>query len=107
MSMGAAASMPKIHAWLLREKGIKSSWMGARWAMWRYAAKHPEEAFPLYKKWHFEYASSINGEENVINFNAEFNDFLKDIQYRAIHSGDSILSRQAYRRFCNKYNLAE
>lgn len=107
MSMGAAASNPKIRNWLMLEKGIKPSQMGHIWAMWRYAVKNPEKAYPLYKVWHFEYASSISGVETVVDPNVNFEGFLKDCQYRIKQSGDSIMSKSAYKRFCQKYNLAE
>ena len=107
MGMGAAASYPKIRNWL-REKGyVGKMQMGPVFAMWRYAVKNPEEAFPLYQKWHFEYASDISGEGNVVDPNVTFDDFLKDAQYRILHSGDSIASKILYKQFCQKYNLSE
>jgi len=107
MRMGAASSMPKIRKWLRTEENITVSQMGPIWAMWKYATQNPEEAFPLYKVWHFEYWSNVSVMGKIIDSNVYWQSFLKDCQYRIKKSGDSIMSKTAYKRFCNKYGLEE
>jgi hypothetical protein len=104
MSWGKAASHLKLRRWLI-ENGfsIKEYGMGAFWAMWRYAIRNPEEAFPLYKKWYFETASDVKPNPDVIDPVVTFQDFLEDCRLHARQR--SCVSRGEYIRFCNKHGL--
>lgn len=105
MSWGAASSHRKLRGWLLDERGIKSSQMGPFWCMWRYALKNPEEAFPAYKKWHFDTASN-RSDGVVIDGNITFEKFLEDVRNHA-KGKKTVVGTSVYKSFCQKYNLVE
>ena len=50
---GAAASNPKLMKYA-EEKYGQSSQMGPLYSMWKWAFRNPEQAYPLWKEYHFE-----------------------------------------------------
>lgn len=101
MSWGAAATHKKLRGWV-ESVGMcnpeigRPSQMGPFFAMWRWAIRNPEEAYPHYKSWWFE--------TDPLHCEPSYEDFLKDLRKHAINA--SMLSVPAYRKFCEKHGLS-
>ena len=105
MEWGAAASHIRLRRWLISQGvEIEEKGMGSFFSMWRYAIFNPEATFPQYKKWYFETASSSLDENfNPVNPNVSYEDYLQVLKKHG--KIRSLLSRNEYKRFCEKYNL--
>ena len=99
MSWGAAASHVKLRAWLLSEKGIRVTQMTPFWAMWRYACRNPQEAFPAYQKWWAE--TAFAEKEKVIDPNVTYEQFLDDCKTHA----RNCMGRGEYKRWLIQYGF--
>lgn len=97
MSMGKAATYKKILFWC-NETGMvnpatgKASFMGPRFAMWRYAIRNPEEAYKPYFEWQREYG----------NF-PTFKEFCEDLSDHAYTKKTAIVSPKEKEEFIEKY----
>jgi hypothetical protein len=101
-NMGAAKSYLKLRDYanrtMVMPKGKKPSKgvSGVEYSMWKWAFKHPEEAFEHWKEWYF----LTHPEENR---RPEFSEFLKVIQDKAKNT--NVASVRDLRRFCAKYEI--
>ena len=103
MEWGAAFTYRKLKKWHRDYYGFGSQ-MGPCWAMWRYAINNAEECFPQYKQWYFQtYENSLRHKEDIKS-EVNFKDFLEDCKAHA-KGKNTILSRSAYKKFCEKYGL--
>lgn len=101
MGMGVEASHRKLIEWATKQGMVSpdkttASRMGPFWAMWRYALRHPEEAFPAYKQWMFE--------TDKFHRSPLFEEFLMDVAHHA-RKGKSIVSEGTLRAFREKYRV--
>jgi hypothetical protein len=103
-SLGKAATHGKLREYAKtrgmysHRKGVPSQ-MGPYWAMWRYALRNPEEAWPAYEKWAKEYEGELIAQGIDINFQ----NFLEDIREHAKSGG--VVGDETYLEFCEKYQL--
>lgn len=103
-SMGRAATYDKLAKWatsqdMKRSKSKSATRMGVYFAMWRYALRNPEAAYPDYEKWATQYQEELTIEGVSVTFEM----FLKDIKKHAKTPG--CVGKASYIKFCEKYDL--
>jgi hypothetical protein len=104
-SLGRAATGDKLVAyakekgWFNPRKGEPSR-MGPRWAMWRYAFRHPKEAYPTFEKWaKEEYSTEIV--ENDVEIN--FENFLVEVKEHVKRG--RVFRDGTIRKWCEKWGV--
>lgn len=103
-SMGRAATYDKLAEWatdqgMKRAKSKKATRMGVYFAMWRYALRNPEAAYPAYEKW----AKGYEEELTIEGVEVTFKMFLKDIEKHALTPG--CVGKASYVKFCKERGL--
>lgn len=103
-SMGAASTTEKLNQWcesvgMVNEALGKVSHMGPTWAMWRYAFRNPEEAYPQYKSWAEEYRNElvISGKKITKEL------FYEELSLKGKHT--TVVGDKEYFAFCEKYKV--
>jgi hypothetical protein len=99
--MGLAASYKKLNKWaevngMTNPMTGKASQMGPACAMWRYALKNPDEAYPFYQKWAEEYRGFSDIEPT-------FENFLKEISHHARNT--AVVAKGTYVKWCKQWEL--
>lgn len=95
---GAASGARSLARWA-NQIGMhptgEASMMGVHYAMWHWAFYNPEQAYPLWKEWHFE----RHPEKPV----PSFQEFLLELRERGRNA--NVGGKRALQRFCAKYGL--
>lgn len=102
--MGRAGSYKKLGRWAM-ENGMvnpntgRISWMGPIFSMWRWAMRHPHEAFPYWKKW----AEQFESELLASGYEPTYENFLREIQRKAKLKG--VITHNGYKKWCEENGL--